>query len=117
MKHATATINLNPKVFGDKAGPFDVSGYACEIEGEPMVLHRSVELDRETGEARLSTKQWTVSEPRTGTAIRRSFPGQTREQILASAKAVVAGQGGRDGLLAAIKKIEDNQHLDLAAAK
>lgn len=116
MKRATIHLQPHPRVFGREIaerGRIEVQGYACEIEGLPFVVHRPMEKDADTGEPVIGSGGWAVSEPTTGTLIRRGYRHSTRAEVLTEAERVIERNGGRQGVLDAIEQVKE---LGLPAA-
>lgn len=102
MKRTTIKLKLSPQTFRreirEEVGEIEVSGYLAETEGIPVVIHRPLQKDAETGRPYIEETGWAVSEPTTGALVRRGFNYQNREQVLSHAQAFVAGKGGRSAL-------------------
>lgn len=81
MKRTTFSVSLR----GGES--LEVSGYAAEVEGIPVVIHRRVKEDRTLADA-----GWKVSEPVTGMAIPDS-EGTSREAALEYAAASIRRHG------------------------
>lgn len=67
MKCTTCTIVLDRKVAGRKSAT--VKGYAVEVCGIPLVVHRIHEDEKQS-----KNGLWGVSEPRTGLSITGTNP-------------------------------------------
>lgn len=68
MKRAVVSVRLQDHA-GKPAGSQEIVGYACEIDGIPLVVHRSITFDLVEGKRVPSATDWTVTEPRTGLSI------------------------------------------------
>lgn len=100
MERTSIAIHLNPKAFPADVrerhgGRFTIPGYAAEIDGLPMVIHRPIRRDHETGEPTLDGRGWVCSEPTSGAVIYRDVLGGTRENVLTAAARLVERRGGR----------------------
>jgi len=102
MKRATVKVRTNPRKFGrataERVPYIEVTGYACEVAGEPCVVHRAIEA--EDGLPVPGTRYWVVTHAPSGGLIARSLmPDDTREAVLERARGMVERHGGREALL------------------
>lgn len=88
MKRATVSIQLTAT--GEW---YEVSGYACEIDGLELVVHHLCEgPDPILGAPAFDASKWTVTEPRTGRSIYQGAP--TRSAAIKRAQAEIQARGG-----------------------
>jgi len=100
------TIALNPPSFW-RTDRLEVSGYECQAEGVDLVVHRSLAKARSgigPHDPRLSKTYWSVTEPRTGTAICEGTSRQTRSiaDAIERAEIEIANNGGKEGVEKAV---------------
>lgn len=100
MKRATVSIHLTA------TGEYrEVEGYLCEIEGLELVVHRTC-LGLDGGGAPiLSSKQWTVTEPRTGRSIVAGI--STRRLAILLAREEIECQGGAQAVERQVAALAD----------
>lgn len=98
MKKATVTCAMDPFAIG-LATPVETEGYACEIHGIPMVVHRVLRADDDGW--RRHSRHWTVTEPQTGRAVASST---SRKDAIALAEEEVWQHGGPDAVRREINK-------------
>lgn len=101
-------VALGPK-FGEREGEkLTVRGYECDVLGVPMVIHRPVLGNKDSGPS-LGETGWTVTEPRTGMKIVTSQlvsgkpVSQSREAVLSWAETVANNLGGVQAIRNAIE--------------
>lgn len=106
MKRATVRIRVNPRHYGQEIAertPYvEVPGWACEVVGEPCVVHRPLGKG-EDGEPVEGDggrhKLWTVSHLASGAKITGGMVNETREELVERANRFVEERGGRETLL------------------
>lgn len=98
------TVRPNPANY-PAAKPFEIRGYACEVAGIPMVVHRSITSDG-LGEPIAGTKFWTVTEPRTGMAAWEGDRAETttRAEAIERAEMNVQTHGGAKSVEAEVER-------------
>lgn len=98
MKRATVTCGMDPLDIG-LAVPVETEGYACEIHGLPMVVHRVLRAVDDGW--RWHSRHWTVTEPITGRAVATSG---SRKDAIALAEEVIWQHGGPDAVRREMQK-------------
>jgi len=81
-----------------------VPGYACTVEGFPVVVHRGLATVRNAGRPdtlAVIPTMWQVSEPRTGSAMTRKC--DTRKEALELAARSILRNRGAQGVEAAVQ--------------
>lgn len=88
----------------------EIAGYACEVLGVPMVVHRSIWTLNDTP----SGAYWSVSDPVTGRSLcdGRLEPCRSRAAAVKRAGEIAKEQGGAGALTAKITQV----HTQKAAA-
>jgi hypothetical protein len=105
VRRATVKIRPNPAVYGEHVAPLELPGYACEIAGVPMVVHRSLSRNG-LGEPVPSAKFWTITEPKTGMAAHEGERAETttRAAAIEAAEQTVEAHGGAEAVRAEIRR-------------
>lgn len=100
MKRAWVSIALPPRVYAGVGRRLEVDGYACEVAGLDMVVHRAltpVRAGMKIGSATpvFSKTYWTVTEPKTGLAINGyAWRSGSIEQAIEAAEHMIETNGG-----------------------
>lgn len=112
MKRATVYVHLQDR-HGNPEGLQEIVGYACEIDGISLVVHRSITRDIVADKRVPSATDWTVTEPRTGASVwdgaatwdkpDKPYP---RSYAIHRAEVAIAEHGGPAALEAAVEKMQ-----------
>jgi hypothetical protein len=87
VKKASVDVRLDPRCYGEEVGRLRVNGFACEIGGRPMVVHRALRNPTQLAEAfadgrpTIFLKKWVVTEPESGAAL-TSVSWRTRAEAI-----------------------------------
>lgn len=119
MKRATVKVRTNPSRFGravaERIPYVEVEGWACEIAGEPCVVHRPISdkdgepVAPDAGQLKSWARIWAVTHAASGGGILKGMRNETRDELVERAARRVEEIGGRETMLRAARELVERE--------
>lgn len=115
MKRATVKVRTNPACYGrelvERIPYVEVPGYACEVAGEPCVIHRPLsEREGELVEGDGGRYGfWSITHAPSGAKLLAGMANENREALIERAEHFVAERGGREAMLEATARLIEKE--------